>query len=75
MSDLILTFIQPIFLIKIVAIILVVMVLIFVVITSKEVFDMNGTIQQGRTSRIVEIISIINIFLFFSLLLTAIVIL
>ena len=75
MFDFILGILQPVFLIKLVAIILTVMVLIFALITSKQVFDVNETIHQGSASKIVEIVSIINILLVFSLLLTAIVIL
>lgn len=73
--DFIFQVLQPLFLIKIVAIIFLVMILIFVIIVSKQVTEMNQDINAGASSRIVQLISFLNIILILSLLLTAIVIL
>jgi len=73
--DFILQILDPLFLIKIVAIIFLVMILIFVIVVSKQVTEMNEDINAGASSRIVQLISFFNIFLVLSLLLTALVIL
>lgn len=75
MFDFILQILDPLFLIKIVAIIFLVMILIFVIVVSKQVTEMNEDINAGASSRIVQLISFFNIFLVLSLLLTALVIL
>ena len=75
MFDFILQILDPLFLIKIVAIIFLVMLLIFVIVVSKQVTEMNEDINAGASSRIVQLISFFNIFLVLSLLLTALVIL
>ena len=75
MFEFILQILDPLFLIKIVAIIFLVMILIFVIVVSKQVTEMNEDINAGASSRIVQLISFFNIFLVLSLLLTALVIL
>lgn len=73
--DFIFQVLQPLFLIKIVAIIFLVMILIFIIIVSKQVTEMNEDINAGASSRIAQLISYLDIILVLSLLLTAIVIL
>jgi len=73
--DIILQILQPAFLIKLVSVIFLVMILIFVIIAAKQILDMRQTLDNGSSSRLVQILSFVNIILVFSLLLTAIVIL
>jgi hypothetical protein len=73
--DFIFQILQPLFLIKIVAIIFLVMILIFVIIVSKQVTEMNEDINAGASSRTAQLLSFFNILLVLSLLLTAIAIL
>ena len=73
--DIIFQILNPLFLIKIVAIIFLLMILIFMIIVSKQVTEMNEDVNADASSRIVQLISFLNIILPFSLLLTALVIL
>lgn len=75
MLEIIFQILQPLFLIKIVSIIFLLMILIFVVVVYRQVSEMNEDLNAGTSSKEVEIASLINIFLVISLLLTAIVIL
>lgn len=75
MFDLILGILQPLFLIKIIAIIFLLMILIFAIVVLRQVSELNEDINAGVSSRIVELVSYLGIFLVLSLLLTALVIL
>ena len=75
MVDIILSILQPMVLIKLVAIIFCLMVLIFTVVVAKQSTDMDTTITLGSSGRAVQLASYLMVVLALVLLLTAIVIL